>query len=98
MRKLTWHENLGKVDIELTFDNGTFNFKCLPIHAILINIFDEDKMDSNKLKDTEVAKICELNVVNVIQKMSFWVHTGVIIQEEINENIYYYPVKNYQGY
>jgi anaphase-promoting complex subunit 2 len=33
MRKLIWHTNLGHVNLSLTFDNGEFDFKCLPIHA-----------------------------------------------------------------
>ncbi len=41
MRKLIWHHSLGWVDLELEFDNGSFNFKCLPTHAILISYFDE---------------------------------------------------------
>jgi len=41
MRKLIWHNQLGFVNLSLTFDNGEFDFKCLPIHAILISYFDE---------------------------------------------------------
>ncbi len=36
MRKLIWHTSLGNVNLSLTFDNGEFEFKCLPIHAMLI--------------------------------------------------------------
>ena len=45
MRKLIWHANLGHVDLSLTFDNGEFEFKCLPIHAYLISFFDESKFN-----------------------------------------------------
>ena len=45
MRKLIWHSNLGHVNLSLSFDNGEFDFKCLPIHAILIELFD----DSSKI-------------------------------------------------
>lgn len=41
MRKLVWHYQLGFVNLTLSFDNGDFEFKCLPIHAILISYFDE---------------------------------------------------------
>ena len=41
MRRLMWHHSLGGVDLSLSFDNGSFNFKCLPTHAILIGYFDE---------------------------------------------------------
>lgn len=41
MRKLIWHYQLGFVNLSLSFDNGEFEFKCLPIHAVLISYFDE---------------------------------------------------------
>lgn len=43
MRKLIWHTNLGHVNLTLTFDNGEFDFKCLPIHAVLIGYFDDTR-------------------------------------------------------
>jgi len=46
MRKLIWHHSLGWVDLELEFDNGSFNFKCLPTHAILISYLDEKCINS----------------------------------------------------
>lgn len=48
MRKIFYHYNLGHVNLTLTFDNGSFDFKCLPIQAIMINYFDEDKMKDQK--------------------------------------------------
>lgn len=45
MRKLIWHTNLGHVNLSLTFDNGEFDFKCLPVHAFLISYFDESKFN-----------------------------------------------------
>jgi anaphase-promoting complex subunit 2 len=39
MRKIQFHYNLGYVNLSLSFDNGEFTFKCLPIHAILISCF-----------------------------------------------------------
>lgn len=41
IRKLIWHNQLGYVNLSLGFDNGEFEFKCLPIHAILISYLDE---------------------------------------------------------
>jgi hypothetical protein len=29
------------VALTLSFDNGNFDFKCLPVHALLISYFDE---------------------------------------------------------
>lgn len=42
MRKLIWHHELGSVTLNLTFDNGDFEFKCLPLHATILQYFDED--------------------------------------------------------
>jgi len=36
MRKLIWHHELGSVTLNLTFDNGDFEFKCLPLHATIL--------------------------------------------------------------
>lgn len=44
MRKIHFHYNLGHVNLTLSFKNGGFDFKCMPVHAILINCFDETKI------------------------------------------------------
>ena len=46
MRKLVFHSNLGYVNLALHFNNGSFDFKCSPMHAVLISYFDET---SNKI-------------------------------------------------
>lgn len=40
MRKIQYHNSLGHANLTLTFKNGSFDFKCLPIHAVIINYFD----------------------------------------------------------
>lgn len=44
MRKVHFHYNLGHVNLTLSFKNGDFDFKCLPIQAVMINFFDETKI------------------------------------------------------
>lgn len=44
MRKIYFHYNLGHVNLTLSFNNGDFEFKCMPVHAILINCFDETRL------------------------------------------------------
>jgi hypothetical protein len=51
MRTLEWHNNLGCVIVELEFDNGKFQFKCQPVHAILIGYFDETSNYFNNIWD-----------------------------------------------
>lgn len=48
MRKIFYHYNLGHVNLTLSFENGDFDFKCLPIQAIMINSFDEEKIKDHK--------------------------------------------------
>jgi anaphase-promoting complex subunit 2 len=40
MRKIQFHYNLGHVNLTLSFKNGDFDFKCMPVHAILISNLD----------------------------------------------------------
>jgi anaphase-promoting complex subunit 2 len=44
MRKVYFHYNLGHVNLNLSFENGDFPFKCLPVQAIMICYFDETRM------------------------------------------------------
>ena len=48
MRKIFFHYNLGYVNLTLSFDNGDFPFKCLPLQALMITYFDESKMKDSK--------------------------------------------------
>ena len=80
MRKIFFHYNLGHVNLTLTFDNGSFDFKCMPVHAMLINSFDDSKIKNKSLGISSEELSTDLNLPqNLIkQKMSFWVHKGVI--------------------
>ena len=87
MRKLIWHTNLGHVNLSLTFDNGEFDFKCLPIHAHLISFFDESKPEVKVGLTSEfLAQECGISHSLLKQKMAFWVHKGVIKEEKIVKN------------
>ena len=48
MRKMDLHNNLGTVTLQLSFDNGDFQFKCQPIHAGLILYFGEEDLNDNE--------------------------------------------------
>jgi len=78
MRKLIWHHSLGSVDLSLEFDNGEFNFKCLPTHAILISYFD-DRINPNQGVALDfLASELKMPENTIRQLMSFWVHKGVV--------------------
>jgi anaphase-promoting complex subunit 2 len=80
MRKIFFHYNLGYVNLTLTFDNGSFDFKCSPIQAMMVTYFDEEKMKDPASGVSSEELSVELHIAqNVVkQKMSFWVHKGVV--------------------
>jgi len=41
-RMLDFYSNIGFVDLELSFDNGTFKFRVTPLSALIIQLFDEE--------------------------------------------------------
>lgn len=87
-RRLIWHHSLGWVDLDLEFDNGSFNFKCLPTHAIVISYFDEKYLNTTKngtISLDFLANEMGMPANTVRQLMSFWVHRGVV-QERKNTN------------
>ena len=80
MRKIAFHYNLGHVNLTLSFDNGDFQFKCLPLQAIMISAFDQTKMKDpkNGISSEELSLELQLPQNIIKQKMSFWVHKGVV--------------------
>ncbi|EGR31174.1 hypothetical protein IMG5_116450 [Ichthyophthirius multifiliis] len=95
MRKLIWHTNLGHVNLSLTFDNGEFEFKCLPVHAILIGYFDETRFNQEKGVASDFLSTETGIPQNIIkQKMAFWVHKG-IIKEFKKQNMKEYQQNNF---
>lgn len=98
MKKLLWHQSLGHVILSLTFDNGEFEFKCLPIHAILISYFDDSKYDpANGVSSEFLAKEMKIPQQIVKQKMQFWIHKGVILEEKKNMSSKMFNQSNYFG-
>lgn len=113
MRKIHFHYNLGYVNLTLSFDNGDFDFKCLPVQAMMISYLDEGKMRDPTLgvSSEELCSLLQIPQNVVKQKMSFWVHKGVVKEHrglknslslkrmnsmEDGELVYYKPVKQYE--
>lgn len=115
MRKIFFHYNLGHVNISLTFDNGEFQFKCLPIQAIMITYFDDEKIKDpkNGVSSEQLSNYLQISQNVVKQKMSFWVHKGVVKETRMprmgnlslrrmnsfqdSELIYYKAVNKYEN-
>lgn len=114
MRKIHFHYNLGHVNITLTFKNGSFDFKCMPVHAMMISYFDEEELKNREMgiSSEELSSWLYISHNSVKQKMSFWVHKGVLSETRVpkqglslrrinsfedGEVIYYKPVIHYQN-
>jgi anaphase-promoting complex subunit 2 len=41
-KRLKYHQNLGSVTIDLDFPSSSHEFKCQPIHALIMSFFSED--------------------------------------------------------
>jgi anaphase-promoting complex subunit 2 len=79
LRTLKFHTSLGSVNINLTFSNGSFKFKVLPIQAAIISLFDDTK---KALSSDFIAKTLEVPLGYLRKKIMFWVCKGVLIQSK----------------
>jgi anaphase-promoting complex subunit 2 len=101
-RNLNFFSNLGYVDLNLTFDNGSFNFRVSPLSALIINLFDESNegnYDYFTIENISEKINCNLNEVK--KKINFWINKGVISEVSNNgdddiEQTYYIPNKNFK--
>lgn len=86
-RNLDVFTNIGFVDLSLTFDNGTFNFRVTPLSALIINMFNET--NSNTYKNYTVEYISDklnCSVNDVKRKLNFWVNKGVLSEKSNSNN------------
>lgn len=91
-RILDFYLNIGFVDLDLDFDNGTYKFRVTPLSALIIHLFDEEILtinskDSKKKPANEDYKIftvefiCEIlgsSESEVKKRINFWVSKGVL--------------------
>lgn len=47
-RTLDFYSNLGFVDLDLSFNNGTFKFRVTPLSALIIHLFDDNLIKIRK--------------------------------------------------
>lgn len=93
VQKLSFHNNLGSVELKLKFPSGESHFKCQPIQAVLISFFDKRKMNGEKsitldyltqqLNTDEDDSEGKLNKSYIRKKMFYWIHKGVIIEKKV---------------
>lgn len=84
---LEQHNNLGSVELELSFrSGGKQTFRCEPIQAILISQFGSSRNPSNKpLGLEELSKEINAQKGFVRSKMFYWVKKGVL--REVRKNL-----------
>ena len=92
-KKIEPHNNLGSVKVSLfifinfqlnlKFPSGTATFKCQPIHAVIITLFDKK---ANKTGDPISLKTIEEKLKApssyIRSKMFYWIHRGIIIEKQ----------------
>ena len=98
-RKLNYYNNLGYVDLTLTFKNGEFNFKVSQLAALIITMFDELSQE-NFITCEVISEKLHSNVSVVKRKLNFWVSKGVLNEVNMNDEVRYFPsdsVKNLEN-
>lgn len=86
-RELKWREQLGLVDLELEFENGSNStFKVSPLHATLILHFSNEDEEDGEMDSTDKAltvsqlvQLTGLESDDVVKKMEFWANEGIVI-------------------
>lgn len=94
IQKLSFHKNLGSVNLKLKFPSGESHFKCQPIQAVLIGFFDKKKLKSDsvsldyladQLNTKENKSEGKSNKSYIRKKMFYWIHQGVIIEKKLSK-------------
>lgn len=90
-KKLKYHQNLGSVTIDLDFPSSSHEFKCQPIHALIMSFFSEGtplskefniQFDPKNIKLSQIALCLRANPSYIKKKMYFWIHNGVIVEKK----------------
>lgn len=104
-RTLNYYSNIGYVDLNLTFDNGTFLFRVSPLSALIINLFDENNtVNFEKYTIDYIADKLKCTNNDVKKKINFFINKGVLSEfnntfTEEDNIIFYKPnsiLKNFE--
>jgi anaphase-promoting complex subunit 2 len=78
-RTLCFLNDVGYVDITLTFENGSFNFRVLPLSALVINFFDQSNQDLFENFTFEFfSEKLGCSIQEAKKRINFWVSKGVL--------------------
>lgn len=86
---LDLHNNLGSVKLELKFKNGgEYMFKCEPVQALLISLFDENNnATGGGVSLDRMAEILQSHPNYVRSKLFYWLKKGVIREVKKASNV-----------
>lgn len=103
-RTLDFFSNVGFVDLDLSFENGTFVFRVTPLSALIIQLFDEEILsmtlgENNSPKKLEnqdysiftvefIMEIFAATEAEVRKRINFWVSKGVLRDYSLDPNNY----------
>ena len=90
LRNLIYRQNIGNVDLTLSFQNGDFNFNVSPIQATIIQLFggEDDEVVSKSLSElqhllnSETDHKLNLSREDLKKACNFWVSKGVIVEKQ----------------
>jgi hypothetical protein len=100
-RMLDFYHNIGFVDLDLSFENGTFKFRVTPLSALIIQLFDEEilsiSLTENHKKNIEnedyniftvefISEIFAAPEAEVKKRINFWISKGVLREYSIDSN------------
>ena len=82
MRKLNFSENIGVVQLTVTFDDGNAHkFTVTPFQAIVISSFSKEQGDPQITRQVaDLAAELQLDTDTVLKSLIFWNHCGVLAQ------------------
>ena len=89
LRNLIYRQNIGNVNLTLSFQNGDFNFNVTPVQATIIQLFggEDEEIVSKSLSELQTMLSSEsdqklnLSREDLKKGCNFWVSKGVLVEK-----------------
>ena len=98
-RNLNFYTNVGYVELNLSFKNGTFKFMVSLLSGYIIKLFSkENEQYFSSFTIPYIAEKLKADEDDVKKKINFWVTKGVLkeVLDESGKVKYYTPEENYK--
>jgi hypothetical protein len=83
-RTVTFHNNLGKVELDFKINDKVITAKCQPVHAALISLFSEPAYFDSGVRLSDIVKLLDCTPEYVQQKMHFWINHNIVKERNIS--------------